>query len=112
MARASTESPHVARYDQPRMGIVSRGTGACISAEEKTSRHTDVDVRFQPKAWTDADYCLEEHAAKEVAEVTAEARALGQESVLFSDNLHGQTTDERERALVCETRAKYLLHCR
>lgn len=55
-------------------------------------------MRFQPKAWADEEYC-EAHARKEMAEATQEARRNGQESVVFYDNLHGQTTDEHERVL-------------
>lgn len=98
IARAENGPEDAPRRGQPKIGVIFRGQGARISEEEKRSWHPDVNVRFQPKAWADAQYC-EEHAMKEMKEATAEARARGEESVAFYDNLHGQTTEEHEKLL-------------
>lgn len=99
IARAENGPADVPRRGQPPIGIIFKGTGARVSDEEKRSWHPDVRVRFQKKAWADAEYC-EAHAKKEMAEATAEARARGEESVCFYDNLHGQTTLEHEKLLL------------
>lgn len=45
-----------------------------------------------------------------MAEATAEARARGEESVAFYDNLHGQTTEEHENILMVKAKcARHLL---
>jgi hypothetical protein len=85
------------------MGIIFRGQGLRISPEEKRGWHPDVHVRFQPKAWADAEYC-ELHAAEEMREATASARGRNEQSVCFYDNLHGQTTDEHEKILLTKAR--------
>ena len=90
------------RCGQPKIGVIFRGQGLRISAEEKAAWHPDVHVRFQPKAWADAHYCLE-HAKFEMAEATAEARSRNEPSLAFYDNLYGQTTEEHEAIL--KTRA-------
>ena len=69
-----------------------------MSAQEKAGWHPDVHVRFQKKAWADDEVC-EEVAQREIAEATADARAAGEESVCFFDNLGGQTTAEHLRLL-------------
>ena len=73
-------------------------------AQERTAWHPDVHVRFQKKAWAD-DVLCEEVAGKEIAEATAEARAAGERSVVFFDNLSGQTTPEHLRALKWKAKA-------
>lgn len=83
--------------------MIFRGQGKRISDEERKAWHPDVQVRFQPKAWADSEYC-NAHAAEEMAEATREARQHGQESVVFYDNLYGQTTDEHERLLRVKAR--------
>lgn len=107
IARAENGPENTPRRGQPKIGVIFRGQGVRISEEEKRSWHRDVHVRFQTKAWADAAYC-EDHARKEMAEATAEARFRGEESVAFYDNLHGQTTDEHEKAL--RTHAKCARH--
>ena len=86
------------RRGQPKMSITLRGQGKQISAQEKAGYHPDVHVRFQKKAWADDELC-EEVARVEIAEATADARAAGEESVCFFDNLSGQTTTEHLRLL-------------
>lgn len=98
IARAHNGEEGQPRRGQPKIGLIFRGTGCRISQEEKNGWHPDVHVRFQPKAWADADYC-EAHAGKEMVEATARARARNEESVAFYDNLHGQTTELHETIL-------------
>ena len=90
-----TSHPHLRRF---------RGQGKRILAQERTAWHPDVHVRFQKKAWAD-DVLCEEVAGKEIAEATAEARAAGERSVVFFDNLSGQTTPEHLRALKWKAKA-------
>ncbi|KAL3903279.1 MAG: hypothetical protein SGPRY_011741, partial [Prymnesium sp.] len=99
IARAINGPEDVPRRGQPKIGIIFRGQGLRISAEEKAARHPDVHVRFQHKAWADETYC-EEHAGCEMVEATREARLRGRQSVVFYDNLHSQTTDEQEQILL------------
>jgi len=98
IARGWNGSADEPRRGQPKIGVIFRGQGMRISAEENAAWHPDVDVRFQPKAWADADYC-EKHAEKEMADATSAARARGEASVAFYDNLHGQTTDIHRKLL-------------
>jgi hypothetical protein len=69
-----------------------------ISKAEQAAYHPDVRVRFQQKAWADDELC-EAHAGDEIREATADARAAGERSVTFVDNLSGQTTKEHKRQL-------------
>ena len=77
--------------------------GLRISDEEKRGWHPDVHVRFQPKAWADSEYC-ERHASQEMVEATAAARARNEQSVVFYDNLYGQTTEEHKTILFNKAR--------
>lgn len=106
-ARAHNGDVAAPRRGQPKIGVIFRGQGLRVSEEEKRAWHPDCRVRFQPKAWADANYCVE-HAMDEMAEATADARAKGQQSVAFYDNLHGQTTKEHEQALL--TKANCIRH--
>lgn len=108
VARAANGPASRPRHGQPKLGIIFRGQGKRISQQERNQWHRDVHVRFQPKAWADAEYC-ELHAREEMAEATEEARLRGEESVVFYDNLHGQTTDEHERALKRNRAVRHLL---
>ena len=98
VARASNGDPSKPRRGQPKLCVIFRGQGKQISQAELDARHPDVHVRFQPKAWADDELC-EDHAAVEMLEATADARAAGERSVAFYDNLSGQTTDEHRRNL-------------
>lgn len=84
VARAANGPADKPRRGQPKIGVIFRGQGKRISEQERSSWHPDVHVRFQPKAWADAEYC-EAHAAHEMAEATQEARARGEDSVAFYD---------------------------
>lgn len=92
------------RRGQPRMGVTFRGLGKKISAQERAAWHPDVHVRFQKKAWADDALC-EEVAGEEIAEATADARSAGERSVVFYDNLSGQTTPEHLRTLKRQAKA-------
>lgn len=107
IARAWNGPADVPRRGQPKIGLIFRGSGQRVSSEEQSSWHPDVHVRFQPKAWADAEYC-EEHARLEMVDATREARQRGEESVAFYDNLHGQTTEEHEKIL--KAKAKCVRH--
>ena len=58
--------------------------------------HSRQDVRFQKKAWANEPVC-QEYASEELYAATALARAAGERSVTFFDNLSGQTTEEHLR---------------
>jgi hypothetical protein len=91
---------------QPWPEICFRGQGLRITAKERAAWHPQVPfpplaftwrfflqvwVRFQPKAWYDEATCLK-YAKERFPTITADARRRGRESVLITDNLHGQTT--------------------
>ena len=42
---------------QPRIAVISRGKGKQISAAEKEAWDPDIDVYYQPNAWTDGGFC-------------------------------------------------------
>ena len=86
------------RHGQPKLCVIFRGQGKQISQNERDARHSDVQVRFQPKAWADDQLC-EDFADVEMREATAAARAAGERSVAIFDNLSGQTTPEHLRNL-------------
>ena len=86
------------RRGQPKISMTLRGQGKKISEAERAGWHPDVHVRFQKKAWADDELC-EEVARIEIAEATGDARAAGEESIVFFDNLSGQTTEEHKRIL-------------
>ena len=92
-ARCSNGDASKPRCGQPPLTILFRGQGKVISQKERDGWHPDVRVRFQPKAWADDELC-EDVAAVEMFEATAEARAAGERSMCFFDNLSGQTTAE------------------
>ena len=109
IARAANGAPGTPRRGQPKIGVIFRGQGKRISAEERAGWHPDCDVRFQPKAWADAEYC-ELHAAHEMVAATEPARRESRESVAIYDNLYGQTTAEHEQILSRKAKcARHLL---
>lgn len=83
---------------QPKPEVCFRGQGLRISEKEKAAWHPDVWVVFQPKAWYDDAMCLQ-YAKVRMPVITKEAREAGRESMVFLDNLHGQTTDEYREEL-------------
>lgn len=103
IARGENGPKDEPRCGQPKIGLLFRGMGLRISDEEKRGWHPDVHVRFQPKAWADSEYC-ERHASQEMVEATAAARARNEQSVVFYDNLYGQTTEEHKTILFNKAR--------
>ena len=59
------------KWDQPRLGIIFRGTSKQISNDKKAAYQPDVDVFFQENAWADTTICgewAERTLSKAVAE--------------------------------------------
>ena len=76
-----------------RSGIVFRGTGKRISQAEKASCPPGVDVESQGCAWVDNDYCNRWVDKTFKAAVTGgSAVKPAEQSIVFANNLHGQTT--------------------
>ena len=81
---------------QPMPEICFRGQGKVLNKEEKPFyakclKNSRCSVRFQPKAWYDDEACLN-YATEITPRFTREAKSQGRVSVLFADNLSGQTT--------------------
>ena len=98
VARASNGDASMPRHGQPKLCVIFRGQGKQISQNERDARHSDVQVRFQPKAWADDQLC-EDFADVEMREATAAARAAGERSVAIFDNL----STARRRPSTCAT---------
>ena len=45
--------------EQPRLGVIFRGTGKRISQDEKEAYHPDVDVYYRENAWADTKVSVE-----------------------------------------------------
>ena len=83
-----------------RPAVIFRGTGTRVSAVEKAAWHTGVDVYWQGCAWADSGFC--NFWAGNIfrkAVCGGSTVAPKEQSVLFADNLYGQTTDEFKRVL-------------
>ena len=93
---------------QPKPEICFRGQGLRITAHERAAWNKNVVLRFQPKAWYDDATSLA-FAEERMPDITADARAKGHESVVITDNLHGQTTLELCEALWIKSRSKMRL---
>ena len=91
--------------EQPWPEICFRGAGVRITDVEKASWNKNVHVAFQPKAWYDEENCLR-YITERMPGVTSDARRGGRESFLFTDNLHGQTTDEYRAELWSRSKTK------
>jgi hypothetical protein len=98
MVRFENGDPSKLYNGQPKPEVCFRGKGVRISARERAAWHPHVRVRFQSKAWYDDATCLQ-WAKERVKECTEEARSQGRESVIITDNLHGQTTQEFRETL-------------
>jgi len=72
--------------DQPKLGIIFRGTGKWISEDEKKAYQPDIDVYFQENAWADTKVSVEW-----VEKTLTEAVRGDDRFVLFCNNLTGQT---------------------
>lgn len=89
---------------QPRMTIIFRGQGKRLSKVERESWDRRVNVQFQKKAWADDEFCRR-WAETEFANFHAEHIETEAESVLFCDNLSGQTHPSFISALAeCNTK--------
>ena len=76
------------------------GTGTRVSAVEKAAWHTGVDVYWQGCVWADSGFCNSWAGNTFRKAVCGGSSAAPKEqSVLFADNLYGQTTDEFKRVL-------------
>jgi len=80
--------------EQPRLGIIFRGTGKRISEDEKAAYHPDVDVYYQENAWADTKMCVEW-----VEKTLSAAVKEDDHFVLFCDNLTGQVADQFKEAV-------------
>ena len=69
--------------------LIFRGKGKRISQDEVLAYDTDVDVYWQPNAWTDTAFSV-----KWVKNTLSNAAANLDEYVLFCDNLTAQVSDE------------------
>lgn len=79
---------------QPKIGIIFRGTGKRISADEKEAYHPDVDICFQENAWADTNVSVEW-----VKRTLTESVKDDERFVLFCDNLTGQVSSEFKEAV-------------
>ena len=83
-----------------RPAVIFRGTGTRVSAVEKAAWHIGVDVYWQGCAWADSGFCNSWAGNTFRKAVCGGSTAAPKEqSVLFADNLYGQTTDEFKRVL-------------
>lgn len=81
-----------------RPGIIFRGAGKRIKAVEKAAWHPGVEVFFQNCAWADAAFCL-----SWINHFRRALQGIGrpeEQSILFADNLHAQTTPEFKTKLM------------
>ena len=86
--------------------MIFRGTGKRINAVEKAAWYPDVDVYWQGCAWADSAFCNSWAAntcRKGVCGSSIESPE--EQSILFADNLYGQTTDEFKHVLKKECNA-------
>ena len=80
--------------EQPKLAIISRGQGKCIS--KKSEWHKDVNVSFQPNAWCDQNVCkswCDETPLPFVKEQKLD------KFVLLLDSLKGQMQDDFKDAV-------------
>jgi len=75
--------------EQPRLGVISCGTGKRISQDEKEAYHPDVDVYYQENAWADTKLSVE-WVQKTLLPSVKDDECF----VLFCDNLTAQVSDE------------------
>ena len=83
-----------------RPAVIFRGSGKRVSAVERAAWHPGVDIYWQGCAWADSAFCNSwagNTFRKGVC--CASIEVPEKESILFADNLYGQTTDEFKRAL-------------
>jgi len=79
---------------QPRLGVVFRTPKKCITDDESSLWHPEVDVYFQENAWVDSKVALEW-----VENTLKHATSHLNRFVLFADNLNGQVGSEFKDAV-------------
>ena len=78
--------------------VIFRGTGKRINAVEKATWHKGVEVYWQACAWTDSAFCNSWAGNTYRKGVGGSSIAAPEEqSILFADNLYGQTTEDFKR---------------
>ena len=83
-----------------RPAVIFRGTEKRINAIEKATWHPDVDVYWQGCAWADSAFGNSWAANTYRKGVCSSSTVAPEEqSILFANNLYGQTTDEFKRVL-------------
>ena len=75
--------------EQPRLGVIFRGTGKRISQDEKEAYHPDVDVYYQENAWADTKVSVEW-----VQKTLSPSVKDDERFVPFCDNLTAQVSEE------------------
>ncbi|CAB1104834.1 unnamed protein product [Ectocarpus sp. CCAP 1310/34] len=79
--------------------VIFRGKGK-VSAVEKAAYDPGVDVLFQENAWMDGPTCMAWAKNSFLRSIKGEEGVVPEEqSILFADNLHAQTTDEFKKFL-------------
>ncbi|CAB1116487.1 unnamed protein product [Ectocarpus sp. CCAP 1310/34] len=82
-----------------RTAVIFRGKGK-VSAVEKAAYDPGVDVLFQENAWMDGPMCMAWAKNSFLRSIEGEEGVVPEEqSILFADNLHAQTTDEFKKFL-------------
>ena len=80
--------------------VIFRGTGKRINAVEKAAWHKGVEVYWQACAWADSAFCNSWAGHTYRKGVGGSSIAAPEEqSILFADNLYGQTTEDFKRVL-------------
>ena len=74
--------------EQPKLGVISRGTRKRISQDEKEAYHPDVDVYYQENAWADTKVSVE-WMQKTLSPFVKDDERF----VLFCDNLTARLSD-------------------
>ena len=80
--------------------VIFRGTGKRIDAVEKAAWHKGVEAYWQACAWADSAFCNSWAGNTYRKGVGGSSIAAPEEqSILFADNLYGQTTEDFKRVL-------------
>ena len=80
--------------------MIFRGTGKRINVVEKAAWHKGVEVYWQACAWADSAFCTSWAGNTYRKGVGGSSIAAPEEqSILFADNLYGQTTEDFKRVL-------------
>ena len=80
--------------------MIFRGTGKRINVVEKAAWHKGVEVYWQACTWADSVFCNSWAGSTYRKGVGGSSIAAPEEqSILFADNLYGQTTEDFKRVL-------------